>query len=280
MEHYFSMSGKTGTTINRVNSLVLYIPDDRSKSPSDGYVYRDYDHQPTVGMYMVDLYADIEPSETQTDYYTVTVEWFDNLNTLTQDNVPQTYTLYEIRYNEQTGKNDTVPVYTGPNTTWTQDYPAGDPDSYVISYYVIATPTAATNKDVFFAKSNTDDVTVPGKSDFIGLQWWRYESDYVTDDGTNQEVNYYRNFLAPHALAVQGQAGINAGNVGTTGRTLTLYRTYDTDNGTVEIPVIDLDVVMSGTKAYYRIRYRNRDANQQVEPGYDPNTGERLNTNN
>ena len=271
MEHYFSMSGKAGTTENRVNSLVLYIPDDRSKSPSDGYVYRDYDHQPTVGMYMVDLYADIEPSTTP-DYYTVTVEWFDNLDDLTQDpNIPQTYYLYQIMYNEQTGKNDTTLIYTGPNATWSGDYPVGDPTAYDIAYFVIATPTNATNQDTFFAKSNTDDVTVPGTTDFIGLQWWRYESDYVTDNGTDiHEVNYYRNFLAPHMLGTGNQAGISAGNVGANGRTLTLYRE--------DIPVIDLELVMSGNKCYYRIKYRDAQNNQQIEPGYNEN-GE-LNTNN
>ena len=276
MEHYFSMSGKAGTTQNRVNSLVLYIPDDRSTSPepsSSGgiIVSREYDHKPTVGMYMVDLYADIEPSATQDDYYTVTVEWFDNLDDLTQDqNIPQTYYLYQIMYNEQTGQNDTTLIYTGPNPTWSGDYPVGDPTAYNISYYVIATPTNATNQDTFFAKSNTDDVTVPGTTDFIGLQWWRYESDYVTNDGTNHEVNYYRNFLAPHALNSSNQAGISAGNVGANGRTLTLYRE--------DIPVIDLELVMSGNKCYYRIKYRDAQNNQQIEPGYNEN-GE-LNTNN
>ena len=272
MVHYFAMTGSEGTAENRVNSLVLYIPDQRGISGSRTY---EEAHQPTVGMYMIDLYADIEPSATQTDYYTVTVNWYDNLDAITHsDGIPQTYYLYQIMYNEQTGQNDTICVTpNGTNqTTWSQDYPVGDPSAYDISYYVIGVPTNATNKDVFFAKSNTDDVTVPGKSDFVGLQWWRYESDYVTDDGTNQEVNYYRNFLAPHALAVQGEAGINAGNVGTTGRTLTLYRD--------DTPIIDLELVMNGNKAYYRIKYRNRSENQQVEPGYDPNTGELLNTNN
>ena len=266
MQHYFSMSGKSGTTWNHVNSLVLYIPDYRGGTADD---WRDYvtNHQPTVGMYMIDLYADIEPSATQTDYYTVTVDWTSNLDSICHtDGIDQTYNLYQII------GNDTTLVYTGPNTTWSQDYPVGDPSAYDISYFVIGTPDDATNKDTFFAKSNTDDVTVPGKTDFIGLQWWRYESDYVTDDGTNQEVNYYRNFLAPHALAVQGEAGINAGNVGTTGRKLTLYRD--------ETPIIDLELVMNGNKAYYRIKYINRNENQQVEPGYDPNTGELLNTNN
>lgn len=271
MHHFFAMSGDQGTTENRVNSLVLYIPDNRGDSEL-GQTY-DPEHQPTVGMYTIDLYADVEPSATQTDYYTVTVDWFDNLDKITHsDGIPQTYKLYEIRYNEETGKNDTTLVYEGPNNQWVMDYPVGDPSYYDLHYYVIGTPTDATNKDTFFAKSNTDDVTIPGKSDFVGLQWWRYESDYVTDDGTNQEVNYYRNFLAPHALSVQGEAGINAGNVGTAGRTLTLYRE--------QTPIINLELMMNGNKAYYRIKYINREENQQVEPGYDPNTGERNSTNN
>ena len=272
-EHYFSMSGKDGTTHNRVNSLVLYIPDDRSTSPdSEGYVYRDYDHQPTVGMYMIDLYANVEPSTTP-DYYTVTVDWFDNLGAITHDeNIPQTYTLYAIWDEDKDGDLDTIPVYTGPNTTWNFDYPVGDPRYYDISYYVVGTPTNATNQDTFFAKSNTDDVTIPGKYDFLGLQWQRYESDYVILNKAEQ-VNYYRNWLAPHALSVQGEAGINAGNVGAAGRTLTLYR----NDGNSETPIMDLDLIMDGNKAYYRIRYRSN--TQQVEPGYDPQTGE-LTTNN
>ena len=273
-QHYFSMNGKKGTTENRVNSLVLYIPDYRGGTSSDWRTYVKK-RQPTVGMYMIDLYADIEPSTTP-DYYTVTVNWYDNLDDITHsDGIPQTYKLYEIIYNEQTGKNDTTLVYTGPLTTWTKDYPVGDPSSYDIHYYVVGTPTAATNKDTFFAKSNTDDVTVPGTKDFIGLQWWRYESDYVaknTGDPDNNEVNYYRNWLAPHALAVQGEAGINAGNVGTTGRTLTLYRG--------DKAVIYMDLMVNGNKAYYRIRYKDKETEQQIEPGYGEDGELIQNTNN
>ena len=279
LDHYFSMSGAQGVTENRVNCLVFYIPDNRGISSE----WQNYDpeHQPTVGMYMIDLYADVQPSATQTDYYTVTVDWFSNLDTLTHtDNIPQTYKLYEIRYNEQTGKNDTTLVYSGMNSSWTVDYPVGDPRYYDLHYYVVGTPVGEggttenptyTNPD-FFAKSNTDDVTIPGKYDFLGLQWQRYESDYVILNKAEQ-VNYYRNWLAPHALSVQGEAGINAGNVGAAGRTLTLYR----NDGNSETPIMDLDLIMDGNKAYYRIRYRSN--TQQVEPGYDPQTGE-LTTNN
>lgn len=278
-QHYFSMSGKQGTTENRVNSLVFYIPDQRGILNSD---WREYDpnHLPTVGMYMVDLYAEVEPSTTP-DYYTVTVHWHDNLDDLTHtDNIPQTYTLYETKINPETGQVETHVVYTGMDTSWNFDYPVGDPSYYDISYYVVATPVGEggttenptyTNPD-FFAKSNTDDVTIPGNRDFLGLQWQRYESDYVILN-PQEQVNYYRNWLAPLALSVQGEAGITAGNVGTAGRTLTLYRG--------ETPIMYLDLMMDGNKAYYRIRHINKEANQQVEDGYDPETGElESNTNN
>lgn len=273
MIHYFAMSGSEGTNENRVNSLVLYIPDNRGNYSSRTY---NTNHQPTVGMYMIDLYADIEPSS-DPDYYTTTVTWEDNLGTISHvDDIPQTYYLYEIMDRNGDGVMDTTLVYTGPETSWTSygsergDYEVGDPTAYDIYYFVIGVPTAATNPETFFAKSNTDDVTVPGKTDFVGLQWVRYESDFVTKNDADpryNEVNYYRNWLAPHALSTSSsQAGISAGNVGTTGRILTLYRE--------DKPIIDLELVMNGNKAYYRIKYRNRNENQQVEPGYNENTGE------
>lgn len=268
MTHWFTISSEDGNTENRVNSLVLYIPDQRGLSGTRNY---EEAHQPTLGMYMIDLYADIEPSTTQEDYYTTTVTWEDNLGTISHvDDIPQTYYLYEIRDKDGDGVMDTTLVYTGPETVWHGDYPVGDPTAYDIYYYVVGTPAAATNPETFFAKSNTDDVTVPGKTDFVGLQWVRYESDFVTKNDADpryNEVNYYRNWLAPHALSTSNtQAGISAGNVGTTGRILTLYRE--------ETPIIDLELVMNGNKAYYRIKYRNRNENQQVEPGYNENTGE------
>ena len=267
LNHWFTISSEDGSTENRVNALVFYVPDNRGEY--GGWQTYEPEHQPTVGMYMIDLYAEIEASTTP-DYYTATVTWEDNLDVITHsDGIPQTYYLYRIMDEDHDGDMDTTLVYTGPDPYWTEDFPVGDPNAYDVSYYVIGVPTAATNPDTFFAKSNTDDVTVPGKTDFIGLQWARYESDYVTKnvyDPSNNEVNYYRNWLSPHKLSTSNQAGISAGNVGATGRTLTLYREDE--------PIIDLELVMNGNKAYYRIKYRDRANNQQVEHGYNVNTGE------
>lgn len=277
-QHYFSMSGKKGHTQNRVNSVVLYIPDYRGGTSTDWRTYVT-NHQPTVGMYMVDLFAYIKPSEAQEDYYTVSVEWFDNLDNITHTNgIPQTYTLYEIMDHDKDGVVDTIPVYNGPLTTYQHDFPVGDPTAYDITYYVVATPTQATNQDTFYAQSTPDNVTVPGTTDFLSLQWERYESDYVPTDAQHNEVNYYRNWLSPRPLSVRENGiGITKGNVGTEGRTLTLIR--DDNHGTA-IPVMKLELVMNGNKAYYRIKYINKEANQQVEPGYDPETGEMITNNN
>lgn len=268
MRHHFAITGEDGTSENRVNCFVLYIPDNRGQQTSRTY---STEHQPTVGMYMIDLYADIEPSETP-DYYTTTVTWFDNLDAITHsEGIPQTYYLYQII----DGDTTCVTPNGTDQTSWTGEYPVTeDGTSYDIHYFVIGIPTAATNPETFYAQSNTDDVTVPGKYDFIGLQWWRYESDYVAKnvaDPTNNEVNYYRNWLAPHKLSTEGQTGIRAGNVGTHGRTLTLYRE--------NTPIIDLELVMNGNKAYYRIKYRDAENNQQIEPGYGED-GELIRNNN
>jgi hypothetical protein len=277
LDHYFAMTGQEGSSENRVNCLVFYVPDNRGQY--GGWQTYEPEHQPTVGMYMIDLYANIASSTTP-NYYTTTVTWEDNLDVVTHsDGIPQTYYLYEIWDKDGDGDMDTTCVYTGPNTYWSSaddpvhgDFLVGDPTAYDVHYFVIGVPTAATNPDTFYAQSNTDDVTVPGKNDFIGLQWVRYESDYFAKnvaDPNNNEVNYYRNWLAPHKLSTEGQGGISAGNVGANGRTLTLYRE--------DTPIIDLELVMNGNKAYYRIKYRDRATNQQVEPGYNENTGEKNN---
>ena len=269
MKHWFTISSEDGSTENRVNALVFYIPDNRGEY--NGWQTYDTEHQPTVGMYMIDLFAEIEASTTP-DYYTATVTWEDNLDVVTHsEGIPQTYYLYRIMDEDGDGIMDTTLVTPNgtTNTYWNEDFPVGENGAYDVYYYVIGVPTDATNPDTFFAKSNTDVVTVPGKTDFIGLQWVRYESDYVTKndyDPNHNEVNYYRNWLAPHKLSASNQSGISAGNVGTHGRTLTLYRENE--------PIIDLELVMNGNKAYYRIKYRDRANNQQVEHGYNVNTGE------
>ena len=261
-QHYFSMAGKQGTSSNDVSSLVFFIPDYRGVLNSDWRTY-DVNHQPRIGMYIITLDAEAHASTTQEGYYDVVVNWESNLDDITDNTVPQTYKLYEIMYNEETGKNDTTLVYTGPNTTWTKPYEVGKPDSYPITYYVIGTPDNTTNPD-FYDKSNDDEVIIPGENDFLALYRLGYESDYVigANENDDKEKNYYRNYLSVQNLEALGNESITPNTIGTGKRTLVLYR-LETAGETI---VAYLDLMMEGNKPYYRIRYVKE--NQDVEPGF------------
>lgn len=251
-QHYFSMSGKTGHTENNVNCMVFYIPDHRGKA-STGRDY-DTDHQPRVGLYVIPLDAEVEPTE-DPEWYNVTVTWESNLEDFGGGTtIPQIYDLYEIRDIDDDGDMDTTHVYSGPETSWDHLYPIGNPDSYPIEYYVIGHPTNCTNPETFFAVSNFDDVVIPGQKDFMGLVLKRYESDYVV----SEEKNYYRNYIAPRNLEAIQDKSITPNTIGLGVRTLELWRG--------DKCVAYLDIKMDGDKCYYRIRYDLR--YQDIEPGY------------
>ena len=261
MQHYFSMSGKKGTSENAVSSLVFYIPDKRGFEDST----RNYhaEHRPEVGLYLITLNAEAQPS-TQQEHYTVTVTWESNLNDITSNTIAQSYRLWEIITAPDgtvTTREITSMLSDVHDTSLTYDVPQYD-DSYTITYYVIGTPDDATNKDTFFAKSNEKDVIIPGLNDFIGLSMKRYECDYDVEN----QLNYYRNFLSPKNLEYLGTQGVTKAYVGSDGKTLVLYRNDE--------PVGYLDLKMDGDKCYYRFRYLD----QQIEPGYGPD-GNKTTTN-
>ena len=259
-QHFFSMAGKQGTTEHPVKSLVFFIPDHRgSKATFRNYVT---DHLPRTGMYVIDIDPRVQ-STSSPDFYNVHVTWDSNLDDIAGGaDVPQLYYLYAVH------ADGTVELLT-PNgtqdTSFDHRVPTGDPDAYQISYYVTGTPLNSTNPD-FATQSPTRSVTIPSKNDFMGLFLIRHESDYMP----SANKNYYRNFLYPMNLETLGENGITAANVGTQGRKLVLKRDGN--------PIIELELVMDGTKAYYRINYVGDDLD--IEPGYDENGNPTNNSNN
>ncbi|MBQ9576067.1 MAG: hypothetical protein IJV11_04235 [Muribaculaceae bacterium] len=264
LEHYFSMSGKTGTDEKSMSSLVFYIPDDRSTSPRDStdgnsYVFRDYDHQPQVGLYTIRLAAETEPSSTyaQDSTYTVYLDWTSSLNTMVQNEVPQTYIIYKVTFDEQGNR-----VYTYLTTVDNDTHYEYNEDqlqtSQTFTYIILGYPTNATNKPVisstgdvqdgggnFFTYSNIDDVQIPGWFDFMVLYRERYESDFVI----SEEKNYYRNYLYPTNLTPG--TGMTMGQLKQEWPNQTASYTLWRDNTGVAV----LEVRGIGDKVYYRIRY-------------------------
>jgi hypothetical protein len=248
-QHYFAMSGKQGTTEYPINSLVFFVPDYRGVEGSDWRNY-DEDHQPEIGMYIIKLDATATPDDDNdgANQYMSVVTWHSNLADIAKHPVEQSYMLYRVAVDPNTG--ETVTTCLTPTAITDTSFVDHDrqqyDDSYIITYYVIGTPVGTTNPD-FKTQSNDDRVVIPGLNDFIGLDA-KYESDYVV----TEEKNYYRNYLMPKNLDELGQSGVTYENVGD-GRTLILKRQVGED---VEI-IAYLDLMVEGGKAYYRIRYVN-----------------------
>lgn len=202
LEHYFSMTGKTGTESRSLTNLVFWIPDHRSVYNTRVY---DEEYLPHVGLYTITLEADAEPVEYNYEEgnrnYKVNLNWVSSLNSILDFPVEQDYEVWEYVYNEEGKPVAKRLVGTTHDTTYTFERVEQYPDSYTIIYRVKGWPTAATNtpghypndpeKGSFFALSNLPSVLIPGYNNFLSLDVAHYESDYVI----NEERNYYRNFL-------------------------------------------------------------------------------------
>jgi len=239
-EHYFSMSGKTGTEEKSLSGMIFFIPDDRN-----AYNERNYDNQPKVGMYVINLDANAAPAAEELTY-DVTLDWTSTLNTVAEDIVPQTYTVYIVTTDEY-GNQSYQLLTTTTETTYTYQVPQ-EAHSYTISYIVYG---VATDNNAFNAWSNIDDVVIPGTEDFLSLELDHFESDYRA----NEELNYYRNFISAEnedALNALTPNRVNNGE-----DTFTLYR-FDTNNPDVMIPVAELKLTAANNYVNYEITYDNQ----------------------
>ena len=246
-EHYFSMSGKQGTESRSLSSLVLYIPDDRSTPPSDGYVYRQYDHEPEVGLYLIDLSATAAPDQTQDKVYQVTLDWSSSLDAIVENHVKQTFEIYKVEF-DTLGNRTFIPVDTVKDVS-TYTYPEKqDTIARQLVYVIKGYPTEATNPDYFFIWSNIDDVVIPGLFDFMLLERDHYESDFDYE----KVKNFYRNYIYPTNLAPN--TGMTVSQVKDWPNKTAKYTLYRNDYKTKK-PVADLEVRVVGEKVYYRITY-------------------------
>ena len=246
MEHFFSMSGKTGTDDKSLTNLVFYIPDYRGEQGS-----RDYDpnNQPRVGLYTIHLQADAQPCATYSEEnrtYTVTVDWQSNLSSIVDNQVPQTYELYEVVYDDHGNIVERRLLTTTQDVThYTYDVPQYDA-SYTITYQVKGYPTQATNNSTFFAWSNFDDVVIPGLFDFMLLARDHYESDFVI----SQLKNYYRNYIYPTNLAPNTGMTLEQLKQEWPEDQIAKYTLYRDNTG-----IAQLQVRAVGKKVYYKIIY-------------------------
>ena len=266
-KHFFSMAGNKGTEYKSLTGLNIFIPDYRLKYyTSSGYdgrtmnptggtwkaTYAKYnpDHAPMVGIYNVKLDANVEPTA-QEHVYEVTLNWTSSLDEMANEAVPQNYTIYVVKVDENGNEyNEKLDVTSNTTYSYTVDQ---DEHSYTITYVIYAQPSDGEH-DMFEAWSNQDNVIIPGWNDFLNLSLNHVESDFVK--GADPK-NYYRNFLN-----VKNEDDNNALTTDrlTDENSFVLYR-IDTDYPDVMIPVAELNLTKSyyGSSVNYTITYDNQE---------------------
>ena len=253
MQHYFSMSGKAGTDPKSVAPLVFYVPDYRGQANDGTEAWRNYDvnNQPRVGLYIIHLDAEAQPAadyNKEDPWYTVTVNWSSNLASIVDNQVPQTYELYEVIYDENGNiVRRELLTTTQDITSYTYNVQQRN-ESYTIVYQVKGYPTNATNKDSFYAWSNFDDVVIPGLFDFMLLKRDHYESDFVISELNN----YYRNYIYPTNLAPNTGMTVEQLKQQWPEDQIAKYTLFRGETG-----IAQLWVRAIGNKVYYKIIYDN-----------------------
>lgn len=249
MEHYFSMSGKNGTQEKSLTGMFLYIPDNRYQLYAENRNY-DPDHQPTTGIYVIELGGKAQDNGDRT--YTVTLDWTSKLDEAVGSTVPQNYTLY-VYVTDETG-NTRVELVNTTETTYSYIVPQ-DEHSYTITYVVYGEAIA---NDNFNTWSNDASVVIPGWNDFISLTLNHYESDFVKAEGKN----YYRNFMG----IINDVNAITPENIDNGMNTIIVNR-FDADLPDVQMPIATITFTNNNGNVRYSIEY----VEQNILPGYNLN---------
>lgn len=264
MEHYFSMTGKGGTTHNTMSNLLFYIPDDRGQQAS-GSAWRDYDHKPRVGLYTAEIEATARPNKTQEHTYDVYINWSTSLQTILGFDEPETHDLWVVVKDDNGNVVLDSLLTTSPDTTYTYQVPQY-PEGYTIDYIIRAWPTTApfpvdhdaNSTGTFFADSDPAQVLIPGYNDFVSLVRRHYESDF----DLNTEHNFYRNFMS---LSNQNEDGLTAADLSDGEKTLKLMR-YDLADPSVQTEAANVKFSRNGNTVSWLVNYLD----QQIYHGHTP----------
>ena len=231
-------------------------------------------HAPLVGLYLINLEAAASNSSSQNNFYNVDLDWTSSLNEMSGTAVAQTYVIYLVETDPETGIQTNVPVETVNNCTeFNPHLRLSQPfeqraHSYTLTFIIQGSPTASAHPG-FVTMSNQATVIIPGYDDFMQLNAHHFESDFVIEKvrGDYIEKNYYRNYLQLENDIANGitRKSIKGGN-----DTFILYR--NSSDGKYAVAEIKF-AVDANNKVRYKITYF--DYNEDYNSPNFPN-GEQL----
>ena len=280
MNPHQTVSSDGDVTLNR--SLMF-------KNPQNLAVwYAQYDtahHAPVTGIYLLHLQAEANKvdgySEPNNRYYNVDLDWRSSLNEMSGVGVKQTYIIYQVVTDPETGVRTRVPIDTVEDCSDFRPHLRLDTlyeqqaHSYTLTYIIEGSPVDSDHPE-FIAWSNEVKVIIPGYDDFMVLKLHHYESDfeirevgdedYNAENGTYDEKNYYRNYLQPENDFANG---ISAESILGGYDSFMLYRSYTVDGVQVNEAVAKLKFAVDEQgKVRYKISYVDDHENYHA-PNFD-----------
>lgn len=213
--HFFSMSGRKGTTSYDMTGLNFFVPDyrllwwgetdedffgrirdytdnrDMNKSSDDAYAqygYYNTDHTPWTFLYTIKLRAQADQEGAQTDHkYKVTLNWTSSIDELAGEKIDQVYDLYRV----VDGVVEPTPIATGLTTTTWSEIVDQRTSGYSLDYVIKGKPVKATYNPV---QSNIATVAIPGYDPLERLKLV-IDGDYRSTYDADAEVNKYANSI-------------------------------------------------------------------------------------
>lgn len=214
--HYFSMSGRKGTTSYDMTGLNFFVPDyrllwwgttntgwltgkitsytdnrDMNESSNDAYAqygFYNTSHTPWTFLYTIKLRAQADQEGAQADHkYKVTLNWTSSIDELAGEKIDQVYDLYRV----VDGVVEPTPIATGLTTTTWSEIVDQRTSGYSLDYVIKGKPVKATYNPV---QSNIATVAIPGYDPLERLKLV-IDGDYRSTYDANAEVNNYANSI-------------------------------------------------------------------------------------
>lgn len=213
--HFFSMSGRKGTTSYDMTGLNFFVPDYRllwsgetdedffgrirdytdkrdmnESSDADYAQYGFYntDHTPCTFLYTIKLRAQADQEGAQADHkYKVTLNWTSSIDELAGEKIDQVYDLYRV----VDGVVEPTPIATGLTTTTWSEIVDQRTSGYSLDYVIKGKPVKATYNPV---QSNIATVAIPGYDPLERLKLV-IDGDYRSTYDAVAEVNKYANTI-------------------------------------------------------------------------------------
>lgn len=280
--HFFSMSGRKGTTSYDMTGLNLFVPDYRllwwgetydivgriigytdkrdmnESSDADYAQYGFYntDHTPWTFLYTIKLLAQADQEGAQADHkYKVTLNWTSSIDELADEKIDQVYDLYRV----VDGVVEPTPIATGLTTTTWSEIVDQRTSGYSLDYVIKGKPVKATYNPV---QSNIATVAIPGYDPLERLKLV-IDGDYRSTYDADAEVNNYAN-----SIMMNNGVGTSVMREHLMANPVFQVLRYGSDGSMLPVATLQMSGVTStSSRCNYTLHYENQRVSKSDKTG-------------